>query len=79
MGQLPVPRVLPLLVVEHTGVKYAKSVLLKMFQSCDNCCYEAWIVVFVCLSTLVHLDAVIIYSSDGFHKTFGRFTSRRSI
>ena len=73
-------RVTPLSQVTHTGIDYAGPININSMKGRGSKTYKCWICIFMCFSTsVVHLELVSDYSSDGFIVAYRRFTSRRGI
>ncbi|XP_034944128.1 uncharacterized protein [Chelonus insularis] len=77
-GQLLADRVVPVRPFYTTGVDYAGSLTLKMFQRRGAKTYKRWIAVFVCfITSAVYLELVSDNSTEAFIKAYRCFVSRR--
>ena len=78
MVQLPVERITPYIVFEHTGVDYMGPVYLKSGHVRKPVIVKAYMCVFVSLSTkAVHIELVSDLTTDAFIACLRRFIARR--
>ena len=77
MGQLPVERISPDIVIEHTGVDYAGPVYLKFGHVRKPLIIKAYVSIFVSLSTrAVHIELVSDLTNDAFIACLRHFIAR---
>ena len=78
MGQLPLERVTPDIVVKHVGLDYAGPLLLKLGSVRKPTVIKSYVCVFISMSVkAVHLELVSDLSTECFIACLRRFVARR--
>lgn len=89
MGPLPTQRVEIDRAFNHTGIDCAGPIDVRMSKGRGSKSYKSYIVLFICLSTLVrncfyvnkavHIEEVSDMTTSGFLAAYRRFCSRRGM
>ena len=78
LGQLPVDRLIPGPVFQHTGVDYAGPILIKRGSVRKPTLVKAYVCIFISLSVrAVHIELVSDLTTEAFIATLRRFIARR--